>query len=85
MGDDGGRPAGWIPADDFGSRLLLVRRGLRLTLREAAAKCGLNYRAWQSWETGRVPQHVLAVVAAISERLGVDRDWLAWGRDHDDS
>lgn len=73
-------PAGWIPDDGFGERLNRVRRTLDLTLRDAAELCGLNYRTWQTWEDGRRPQDVLAIVEKISVTLGVDRDWLAWGQ-----
>lgn len=69
----------WVPEDDFASRLLLIRRTLRLTLREAAERCGLNYRTWQTWEEGRRPQNMLEVVSIISNAMGVDRQWLAWG------
>lgn len=72
-------PAGWVPDEDFGDRLNAVRRTLGLTLRDAADLCGLNYRTWQTWEDGRRPQDVLAIVEKISGQLKVDRNWLAWG------
>lgn len=69
----------WVPADDFAARLKLVRHSLALDYRAAARMCGLSWSTWRTWEQGTKPQDALAVAAKISEALGVDREWLAWG------
>ena len=71
----------WVPTDTFGTRLLLARRELDLTVKEAAAMCGLHYATWSTWENGRKPADMAAVVKAVSDGLGVSRAWLMWGRD----
>lgn len=69
-----------IPIDTFAARLMLVRMHAGyLTINEAAERCGLNYGSWSNWERGKQPRDLLGVVQAISENLGVDRDWLMWG------
>lgn len=70
----------WVPSNTFGTRLLLVRRELGITVKDAAAKCGLHYATWSTWENGRKPADMAAVVEAISDGLGVDRAWLMWGK-----
>lgn len=72
-------PRGRIPADTFANRLVLARRLESLTIREAAAKCGLHYATWSTWEGGRRPVDVLDAVQRISEALDIDRDWLLFG------
>lgn len=69
----------WVPTDTFGSRLLLVRAELHLSCEEAASKCGLKAPTWNTWERGSSPRNMAAVVDAIHQGLGVDRDWLMWG------
>lgn len=69
----------WVPRDNFATRLLLVRRELGLTVKEAAAKCGVHYATWSTWENGRKPADMAEVVSQIAEGLGVDRYWLMWG------
>ena len=70
----------WVPTDTFGTRLLLARRELGLNVKKAAAKCGLHYATWSTWENGRTPADMAAVVKAVSNGLGVSREWLMWGR-----
>lgn len=70
---------GRVPADTFANRLVLARRLDSLTIREAAAKCGLHYATWSTWEGGRRPVDVLDAVQRISEALDIDRDWLLFG------
>lgn len=70
----------WIPSNTFATRLILVRRELGLNVKDAAAKSGLHYATWSTWENGRTPADMAAVVKAISEGLGVDREWLMWGQ-----
>ena len=69
----------WVPTDTFGTRLLLARRELGLNVKKAAAMCGLHYATWSTWENGRKPADMAAVVKAVSEGLGVSRGWLMWG------
>lgn len=70
----------WRPtADTFGMRLLMTRKHLGLDLREAAQKCGVHYATWSTWERGRKPQDFQAEVLKISDALGVDPMWLAFG------
>jgi transcriptional regulator with XRE-family HTH domain len=71
--------SGWIPADTFGTRLILARRHARMTVREAAARCGVHYATWSTWERGSTPGDQGEVVSRISKGLGVRRDWLMWG------
>lgn len=70
-----------IPADTFAARLTLARlhAGQRLSIREAADLCGLNYGTWTGWERGLEPRGLLEVADRISAVLGVDRDWLLFG------
>ena len=75
-----GRVVRIVPADTFGHRLMLVRaeKG-HLTVKEAAERCGLNYGSWSNWERGKLPRDILDVADAVSEGLGIDRDWLLRG------
>lgn len=70
---------GWVPEDDFATRLLLARKHSGLTVREAALRCGMHYATWSTWERGARPADMAAIVDQISQGLGVDRAWLAWG------
>lgn len=69
----------WFPASTFGSRLVLLRRELGLSTKEAASKAGLHYATWSTWENGRTPSNQAAVVSSIADAYGVDRAWLMWG------
>lgn len=69
-----------IPSDQFRYRLLLARlHAGDLTTREAAERCGLNYVSWSNWERGKRPRDLITVAEAVSEGLGIDRDWLLFG------
>ena len=70
---------GWVPQQDFATRLLLARRHLGLTVREAAMRCGIHYATWSTWERGSRPQDMASAVQAVADGLGADRDWLMWG------
>jgi transcriptional regulator with XRE-family HTH domain len=70
----------WVPTQTFGTRLLLVRRELGVTVKEAATKCGIHYATWSTWENGSKPSDMVRVVDDISTGLGVDRQWLMWGQ-----
>lgn len=71
---------GWIPADTFANRLRAVRHEKGLSSDAAAERCGLAGPTWRTWEKGASPQRMAEVVGAISEALGVHRDWLMWGQ-----
>jgi DNA-binding XRE family transcriptional regulator len=70
---------GLIPADTFGNRLLLVRKMLGLSQREAAEQTGLNYGSWSNWENGMKPADALGVIDAICWTFSIDREWLTFG------
>ena len=72
-------PAGWVPEDTFGARLVLTRLGKGLTQEEAATACGLDDGSWSNWERGTKPRGMDEVVRKIAGGLGVSRDWLMWG------
>jgi transcriptional regulator with XRE-family HTH domain len=75
----GGKSPG-IPADTFSARLLLSRlHAGNVTIRDAAARCGIKHESWSSWERGGHPRDLPDVVERVSGGLGVDRDWLMWG------
>lgn len=69
----------WVPEDTFGTRLVVVRRQLGLSVEEMAEKCGQKPATWSTWERGAAPRGMAAVVAAISLATGVSREWLMWG------
>lgn len=70
----------WVPRDTLAARLILVRRELGLSQREAAERCGITFGSWQGMEDGhRQVRGLDDKVARISETLGVSRDWLMWG------
>lgn len=73
---EGGR----IPLDTFANRVMLARvhAGFQ-TIDDAAKRCGLNRQSWSNWEKGMKPRDLLDVVEAISDGLGVDRNWLLFG------
>lgn len=69
-----------IPTDTFGRRLMLARdHAGNLSIRDAADLCGIGRGAWTNWERGARPIDMLEIVEVISEKLGIDRDWLLWG------
>lgn len=71
---------GAIPVDTFAARLVLVRMHCGyLTIKDAAARCGVNYGSWSNWERGIEPARMLEVVDKIAAGLGVDRNWLLFG------
>lgn len=69
----------WVPTDTFANRLVLVRRDQRLSVKEAAERCGVKHSTWSLWENGTKPSDLLRTVTAISDTLGVDRGWLMFG------
>jgi hypothetical protein len=73
-------PRGDIPADTFSARLVLARHHAgRLSIEQAAKRCGLRPGNWGHWEDGRLPRDKVDVASAVAEGLGIDRDWLLFG------
>lgn len=70
-----------MPPDTFATRLVAVRRALHLNQEDAAALCAVKASTWATWELGRSPRNMAAVVEQIHRALGVSRDWLMWGRE----
>lgn len=71
---------GTIPSDSFAHRLMLARAHAgHLSIREAADLCDLGRGAWTNWEKGARPADILEITEIISDKLGVDRDWLLFG------
>jgi transcriptional regulator with XRE-family HTH domain len=68
-----------VPADSLANRLILIRRELNLSQRDAAQRCGVGFGSWQSWENGSAPRNALRDLVWVAERLDVDRDWLMFG------
>jgi transcriptional regulator with XRE-family HTH domain len=74
-----GQP-GAVPADTFAVRLVLSRHHAgRLSIEQAAKRCGLNSGNWANWEDGRQPRDRVEVAQQIAEGLGMDFDWLLLG------
>lgn len=71
---------GGIPADSFANRLMLARAYAgHIPIRRAAELCGFGHGAWTNWEKGANPADKVEVAEVISEKLGVDFDWLLFG------
>lgn len=72
---------GWIPANTPSARLLLVRKGLGLSLADITARTGIKGSTWSRWELGHTPPHWHSLAPSIAARLGVHPDWLEMGVD----
>lgn len=72
-------PPGWIPRNTLAARLVLLRREMGWTQREAALATGVPFGSWQSMEDGRSARGLDAKVAAIVRATECNRDWLMWG------
>jgi hypothetical protein len=69
-----------IPADTFALRLVMSRHHAgRLSIEQAAARCGLNAGNWAHWEDGRQPRDRPEVCFAIHRGLGMNLQWLLFG------
>lgn len=69
-----------IPADTFSVRLVLSRHHAgRLSIEQAAIRCGLNAEGWRRWEDGARPRDQIQVCQAVSEGLRIDLNWLMFG------
>lgn len=69
-----------VPVDSFEARLMLARlHAGRLSIRQAAERCGYKHESWSGWERGRQPYDKLEVARAVADNLGVDYDWLLHG------
>lgn len=73
----------WVPtAEDFATRLALVRHKMQWNAKEAALACGVSAQSWREWELqGRRPRDYENVCKQIAERTGVDFVWLMTGMD----
>lgn len=75
-----GRVVTAIPQDTYAHRLMLARAHAgHLSIREAAARCGLNHASWANWEKGTASRTQVDDVDAIAEALEIDREWLLRG------
>jgi len=75
-----GRVVTRVPVDTFDHRLMLARSHAgRLTIQEAATRCGVSHQSWSNWERGRIPRDKVEIADAIAEGLDIDRDWLLHG------
>lgn len=70
---------GWVPEDNFGLRLIALRKKKGWTQAEAAGKCGVDDGSWSNWENGAMPRDLPSVVEKIVRATDVNRSWLAWG------
>jgi transcriptional regulator with XRE-family HTH domain len=68
-----------VPSDTFGSRLLLLRHDLHLTVDEISTMCGVASATWSTWEWGARPRDKAELVRAIANATGYSADWLMWG------
>lgn len=69
----------FVPTDSLANRLVLIRRELGLSQREAAARCGVGFGSWQSWENGSAPRNALRDLVRVAQALDVEREWLMFG------
>ena len=70
----------WIPEDNFGARLAVIRTALRLNVKQAAAQVpGVSDENWRQWERGRSPRDMDVQARRIAEALNVDYVWLLTG------
>ncbi len=71
---------GDVPADTFALRLMASRHHAgRLSIEQAATRCGLNPGNWAHWENGRRPLDKLEIAQAVAEGLDMNLHWLVWG------
>ncbi len=68
-----------MPKLDFGMRLLMLRRSLKMGQRQIALKCGLVPSTWATWENGASPHNMNEVAEQIESHTGVPKEWLLWG------
>ena len=72
--------AAWVPTDHaFGTRLAMVRQGMRWNLTEASRECGIGPNDWARYEQNVRPRDYVETVMAIAGRTGVDANWLMLG------
>ncbi|ACI06248.1 immunity repressor [Mycobacterium phage BIB8] len=71
----------WVPtADDFATRLVLVRHQMGWNLKEAAMACGIKAQSWREWELeNRKPRDYEGVCRQVSARSGCNLVWLMTG------
>ncbi|MSZ77758.1 MAG: helix-turn-helix domain-containing protein [Actinobacteria bacterium] len=67
----------WIPPDEFGDRVRRIRRTLRISQTEFAARIDEGEKALASWEAGtREPRALVAVAKRIELAFGVPATWI---------
>ena len=71
----------WVPsADDFATRLVLIRHEMGWNLKEAALACGVKAQSWREWELeNRKPRDYEGVCRSIADRSGCNLVWLMTG------
>lgn len=72
-------PKTWIPENTFASRLVRIRRALRLQLIEISELYDIKMTTYASWERGAMPHDMTAAIDKIVEATAVDGDWLRFG------
>ncbi len=71
---------GDIPSDTFAARLVLSRHHAgRLSIAEAAERCGLYAGTWHHWENGKTPRNQIDVARAVADGLDMNFNWLLLG------
>lgn len=69
----------WIPEEDFGTRLRLVRFKKDLSSAELADISGVTSNAVLAWERGSTPKNQVEIATRISDATDVDLGWLLLG------
>jgi transcriptional regulator with XRE-family HTH domain len=71
--------AEWVPEDNFGARLALIRQHKSWNVKEAAQYCGISPASWRNWEEGVRPQGLDVVAQKIARAAGCNYRWLMMG------
>jgi transcriptional regulator with XRE-family HTH domain len=69
----------WVPEDNFGARLALVRQRMGWNVKQAAEACGFGAQSWHNWEDGKNPRGFETVARQISDATGCNLVWLLAG------
>lgn len=68
-----------VAADTLAARLVLLRREMGWSQREASEATGVPFGVWQGMELLRETRGLDRHVVRIAAASGYDRDWLMWG------